>query len=289
MNWFSDNWIQPLQRRVKTELPPEKTSFLRAWSIISPILIYYVSNSIFIILSAYMIQGISVLDGKWMPLSEWLRVHSTMVSGVLNGIAMLIGTAVVYPLFRREAPQISLPVSHKKDIPLLFILGASVALCFNILFSLLQITGSSQSYAEVADKQFALPLWAGIILYGLISPLAEEIVFRGLVYNRICRQYGLTIAVIGSALLFGVYHGNVVQALYGFILGLLMAVFYERYASFIVPVLLHGAANICVYVISSNTDWQQMVMNRGVCAVSAMAALVILWIVFRRKNNDFTT
>lgn len=285
MKWISFSWIQPLQRRVKTELLPEKSSFLKALSIITPILIYYAVSSFGIILFAYFMRWISVQSGSWSAFAEILRKYSSIVSGIVNGLSMLIGAGAVMIFFLKETPKISLPDSHKRDIPLLFLLGASSALCLNILFSLLQITVSSEAYSEIADRQFALPLWAGIILYGLISPVAEEIVFRGLVYNRLCRQFGLSFAIIGSSLLFGIYHGNVVQALYGFILGLMIAVLYERYASFVVPVLLHGAANICVYVISSDISRSKELMTWQLCIASGVLAVCLfLLLVFHKEK-----
>lgn len=253
MNFFSFNWIQPLQKRLKEEVFTKEKSFMKAWSIIYPILLYYAVNVIF--------------------------------SPLLGRLSILIGTAAVFSFFLNEKAEVKLPPLHKKDIPLLFILGMAAALCFNILFALLQITGSSEQYTEVAQKQFALPLWAGILVYGIIAPLAEEMVFRGIVYNRLDRLFGRMIAIIGSALLFGVYHGNIVQALYGFILGLLIAVLYERYGSFVVPVLIHGAANICVYIVSSNVILQQKFMNWTACITCGILAIVLFWLLVFRKEK----
>lgn len=285
MKWLCHNWIQPLQNRVKEELPPENSSFSKAWSVVTPILIYYVVNTFCVLFFDCFMQWTAGRDGGWATISERLRLYSTTVWGIVNGLAMLIGAGTVYKSFLKEAPQIALPDTRKKDVFLLIVLGAATALCFNVLFSLLQITGSSESYAEVAEKQFALPLLTGVVLYGVVSPLAEEIIFRGLVYNRLRRQFGLTVAVIGSAALFGLYHGNPVQTLYGFILGLLMAVLYERYGAFLVPVLLHSAANVCIYIISSKAVWQQSVSNWGVCIGNGVISILLLWITLFYKKK----
>ncbi len=286
MNLFLFNWIHPLQKRTTGPVPMEERRFMRAWSIVYPVLLYYVAGSLCIMLFAYFMQWISLQDGGWDSLAEVLREYSTITSAVVNGISMLAGIAVILPLFKKEKLQFAMPKGHVKDIPFLFITGAATALFFNILFSLLQITGSSESYAEVAERQFSLPLWAGLILYGIVSPLAEEMVFRGLAYNGLYRYFGKPVALIGSALVFGVYHGNMVQALYGFILGLFIAVLYERYGSFTVPVLLHSAANICVYLISANTLWQEAVMKLGMCAGSGiLAAVLMVWLLFDKSQD----
>ena len=237
MKWFLFNWIHPLQTRNKETVLAEERSFMKAWSVIYPIFLYYVAGSICIMLFAYFMQWISLQDGIWKELADFLRTYSSRVSAVVNACSMMIGILVVYPMFKKEKLRIGIPDKYKKDLLPIGILGAATALFFNILFSLLQITESSESYAQVAERQFSVPLWMGLILYGILSPIAEEVVFRGLVYNRLYRFFGLPFAVIGSSLLFGAYHGNMVQASYGFILGLFMAIIYERYGSFLVPVL----------------------------------------------------
>ena len=253
MNFFSFNWIQPLGKRIKEEVFTKEQSYMRIWSIIYPILLYYAVNGIF--------------------------------ASLIGRLSILIGMAVVFPFFLNEKAEVRMPPLRKKDIPLLFILGAVAALCFNIMFALLGITGSSGEYAQVAQKQFALPLWTGIFLYGVISPFTEEVVFRGIVYNRMDRLFGRTIAIIGSALLFGAYHGNIVQTLYGFILGVLIAVLYERYGSFLVPVLIHSAANIAVYIVSSNIILQQKFMNWTGCIACGILAIVLFWLLVLRKEE----
>ncbi len=99
---------------------------------------------------------------------------------------------------------------------------------------------------------------AGLFLYGILSPLVEEAVFRGLIYNRMKRCFNYPIALILSSLLFGCYHGNLVQAVYGTLLGIIIAYTYELYESFAAPVLFHTVANVSVYVLTYNNNLSQV-------------------------------
>lgn len=56
---------------------------------------------------------------------------------------------------------------------------------------------------------------------GILGPVAEEILFRGLVL-RLLRPHGKTLAILGSAFLFGIFHGNLVQAPFAFFVGLVL-------------------------------------------------------------------
>jgi len=276
--------LHPLQNRIKKEPAPEPTSLLKAVSIVWPVLVYNVISQVVLIVFAYFMQWISLENGNMLPLAEWVRAHSVLISGVVKALSMAAGAGAVWHYFVKETPVIAMPKGRKKDIGILFILGGCAALAVNILFSLIGFTGSSEVYEQVAEKQFALPLWAGIILYGIVSPIAEEIVFRGIVYNRMHRQYGKWIAIIGSALLFGLYHGNIVQALYGFMLGLLIAVLYEKYASFAVPVIIHSAANVFVYVVTSVTGVADMVMTWPVMLICILLSGGLLGACLRKTE-----
>ena len=280
---FSCN-LHPLQNRITKEPAPEPTSLLKAVSIVWPVLVYNVISQVILILFAYFMQWVSLGNEGMQTVADFLRVHSIMVSGVVKALSMAIGAAAVWQYFVRETPVFVMPQKCKKDIGILFILGGCAALAVNILFVLLGVTGSSEAYEQVAEKQFVFPLWAGIILYGIVSPLAEEIVFRGIVYNRLRRQYTRWIAIVASALLFGLYHGNVVQALYGFVLGVLIAVLYEKYGSFAVPVILHSAANIFVYVVTSVTEMDVAVMTVPVLMV-CLVLFIVLFVMCLHKSE----
>lgn len=252
---------------------PEKSSFAKAFGIISPILIYYVVNNLLVIGMAYLIQWLSMQTGGLQGMASFLALHSTAVSTGIRLLGMTIGALILLPAFRIENPIFSLHKIEKMDLLLLAALGAVAALFMNAAFDALHITESSRAYQQVADNQFALPLFWGLILYGMVSPLAEELVFRGLVYNRLRRQYPYPVAVVASSILFGVFHGNVVQAAYGFILGLLLTWTYERYGSFLVPVLLHAMANISVYLVMGIPG-----LKSGVMSIAGVVILGLLTI-----------
>lgn len=56
---------------------------------------------------------------------------------------------------------------------------------------------------------------------GILGPISEELLFRGLVLRSL-RPYGKRFAILGSAFLFGMFHGNLLQAPYAFFVGLVL-------------------------------------------------------------------
>lgn len=88
-----------------------------------------------------------------------------------------------------------------------------------------------------------------------IGPLAEEIVFRGLIM-RYCMSGSdketknvCIFAVIVQALLFAIYHGNLIQGCYAFLFGLLFGLIAIKTDSLIPSTLLHMVVNGSLYLI----------------------------------------
>ena len=77
----------------------------------------------------------------------------------------------------------------------------------------------------------------------IAGPLAEEWMFRGMTYRRIRSVLGIWPAAILAALLFGIYHANMIQFLYAFPLGILFAWYYEKSGTILVPILAHIVVN----------------------------------------------
>ena len=284
-NKKKSGFFTPIYPRIKKEPPKELSSFMRAFHIISPILIYYIMNTIIIFLAVYIIQWIFERT-KTPDFAAFFTNYSHVLTNVIKFGAIIIATVTLIPSFLKEQPYF---FHHKmKAISIINVVSLAIfsALFINVLFNLLHFTGSSKTFTDIANTQFTLPIFWGIILYGLISPIAEEVVFRGLVYNRLRRYFPLWFAVTFSSFLFGIYHGNIVQAIYGFILGFLITWVYEKYGSFFMPILYHSFANITVYVVMSNDVMKNTILTPIFCVLMGVGTVVCVLLICRQKENN---
>lgn len=150
-------------------------------------------------------------------------------------------------LYRND--QLRFGVYHRRWKASGILAACLLTLCAGHLWSgLIDLSGLGHiftAYAESASKAFEgqnpFLLLAATVLTG---PLAEEMIFRGMTYRRAKYYLGTGWAMGISSLLFGLYHGNVIQFLYAAGLGLLLAALYERSRSLLVPVLAHMTANL---------------------------------------------
>ncbi len=83
----------------------------------------------------------------------------------------------------------------------------------------------------------------------LIAPFGEEMFFRGFAYNAIKRRTGIPIAIVVSALLFGVAHLNPFALPLICLMGAAFAIAYQRSGSLWTPILMHAVHNGLSFVL----------------------------------------
>lgn len=304
MNYWKMIYTRWSRESISTWSSLKKTAY-----IILPLLVYFlVHDAVEVLLWAVLNQFMLICRQET---TSFLNANSYTVRGMINGTAILFGVAAIWQAVKREisnkeqtdteivniekdAKQLKRTEANTGDkshnekmITSYMVLGVLAFLSawgLNVLFYLLGITESSQSFENTANAQFGVNFFAGLILYGILSPLAEEAVFRGLMYNRMKRCFNIPIALIVSSLLFGCYHGNLVQAAYGTLLGLLIAYTYEKYHSFAAPVLFHAVANISIFTMTYNNRLNSMDKRIGIAVtvITLAGAGVCLWII--KKN-----
>lgn len=95
--------------------------------------------------------------------------------------------------------------------------------------------------------------WSGILAMvvfgGFIVPVAEEIFFRGVLYRWMRQSLKIWPAIIISSLIFGLMHGDIAVAGATFIMGIILAWFYERSGSLWAPITIHIINNATKLVL----------------------------------------
>jgi membrane protease YdiL (CAAX protease family) len=94
--------------------------------------------------------------------------------------------------------------------------------------------------------------WPGRITLGaaaiLLAPVAEEILFRGILYPAV-KQFGFPrIALWGTALLFAAVHMNAVTFLPLAVLAVVLTALYERTDNLLAPIIAHALFNALNFV-----------------------------------------
>lgn len=95
--------------------------------------------------------------------------------------------------------------------------------------------------------------WAGLAamlaMVGVVAPIVEEVVFRGLLYAWLRERFGIWPGAILSALAFAGAHGIVILLPALFLIGLLLARIYERSGSLWPPIIVHCVFNAMMTIL----------------------------------------
>lgn len=160
------------------------------------------------------------------------------------------------------------------------------------------------TFAEVILNMFGLSALAGMeavsmdtdnfsmFLYGgILAPITEELLFRGLV-QRTLMPWGKRFAILCSAFVFGIFHGNLFQAPYAFLVGLVLGYVACEY-SIAWAMVLHMMNNLVLgdMILRLTAGMSELAASLVLWAIllpAAMAALVVL-IVRRKQIRAFRT
>lgn len=284
-----------------------KTSLRKAWEVLFPYLLYYLAyNATYLILAFAYQTTVQRFGGAY---GQFMTTHASTVTGVMGGLCMLAGILLLGPMLKgelRERGEVfgfvrakvaedteAFPAAGERYrqgsmAALTVLLALSASMGLNALLTLTGFADSSQAYQKVADRQYGVAFAVGLVLYGLISPFAEEVVFRGVIYNRLRRLYNPAVGIVASGFLFGAFHGNLVQGVYGGCLGMLMAYLYEKSGRLWISFLFHAAANLAVYTTARFASVQKILFTPVGCAVLLVVSAVGIMVVHRgdRGRNE---
>lgn len=172
-------------------------------------------------------------------------------AGVLE--STLIGAACSIPLFlvlygmdvkRRRGTGEASGFTWKSAV-LLILCGVGTCILVNNLLTISRLELIFPGVAQVNNALYAPSIWIQLLAMGFVIPIAEELIFRGLVFRRFRDIVSYRTAAWLSAALFGIFHGNLVQGIYALALGYMMAWVFEQFGTILAPVLFHMAANLC--------------------------------------------
>lgn len=182
---------------------------------------------------------------RWKP--EWLENDN--INLIISTVIMyFIGMPIIILLIK-EIPA-GKPAEHSMkwwQVLLAFFMSLPVMYGSNILGLILtNIIGLLKGSAVenvVLEAVGDTNLLLNLVTVALIAPAMEELVFRKLIVDRTVK-YGQATAVLTSALMFGLFHGNLNQFVYAFALGLFFAFIYVKTGRIRYTICIHMIINM---------------------------------------------
>lgn len=181
-----------------------------------------------------------------------------LFNNVLSLVSFFI-VGILYCVISQTSISEILPVRRVKPSLCFKIVAVALAAAFvadyiaNILQSNLSLFGIENNVNMTYEGKNIVEYILLVISVAIIPPVSEEFMFRGIILQKL-RKYGDGFAVLISAALFGLMHGNIIQIPFAFVVGLAMGFITVKTNSIIPSVITHFCVNFSAVVISIIDD-----------------------------------
>lgn len=114
------------------------------------------------------------------------------------------------------------------------------------ILGFIHLTGVDTNVQEIFGLGASAGLGAAVLatlFLSVVTPIGEEFLFRGVLTTGLMR-YGAIIAVLGSALVFALFHGINTAFPAALVTGIIVGEVFRRSGSIWPPVVVHGVVNL---------------------------------------------
>ncbi|HDR5566761.1 CPBP family intramembrane glutamic endopeptidase [Bacillus anthracis] len=147
----------------------------------------------------FILFGISLLTNSNLVESEF----------ALSAIGLTVPAIVGIIFFRKE---ISESFTYFKEKTILKIVSIPMVVLFTVIVEQIVMrflaTGQPENQEQLLETGAEIPLIFTLLVFGILGPILEEIIFRYIILNRFSHYIGTAIASIISITIFTLFHTN---------------------------------------------------------------------------------
>lgn len=251
------------------------------WQCVYPILLHFAVSTFigytyiigYILFMAFSNSGKVIQENA---LESYMSHSLYFIAG-----AAIITIPLLYLLLQGRRKKEGMPQWNKESKKSLWVLLVIMSVCmcisFNTLISYSGIERLSNSYQETAEALYSGGFVLELVVVGILAPISEELIFRGMIFETLYRYTRPVIAAVISALMFAVYHGNLVQGVYAFCIGCILAYFCKRYGTLLAPILAHITANV-ISVCITEIDLIGNIFENSIICIVLTITTTLIWI-----------
>ena len=174
---------------------------------------------------------------------NWIQSNSNITYIFISCISLFIYTFIIR-YFKITLININKDVNWGRLIVKMILIGIVSSVCINVINLL--VSNSNPIY-EI--KNITFEALAGMVGSIIIAPVVEEIVFRGVFFNKISEICPIWLAVLISACVFGSFHGEMINCIFTTIMGGIFALTFYKYKSVLPGIIMHASFNLISYFL----------------------------------------
>lgn len=201
--------------------------------------------------------------------------YQDKLNNYINSKALIIMTILIIilvPIFYTAYKKYKVKNNFKLNnifIPILF--GVSISLIYNILIFNL----NNLIYFTNKFDGSSIGIITQLITSGICGPILEELVFRGLVYNKLKTFNKPMTSIILTSLIFALFHNNIIDMIYAFGVSFMFIYLYQKYKTLKAPIIMHMSLNITIILMSGLIVKNYLAFNLYLLVVSVLVLLYL--------------
>lgn len=254
------------------------------WDCIYPVVTYLLITSLAFLMPA--------LPGEVDTLLPMIDFSNAMILNSLAAIILIfIWFGIIYISKSGEKKEpigmAALFSTELKDYVFIGWLGISLGICLSVAVSIFGISEQDEAFKQVNELIESQPFWLKIASVGIIIPIQEELMYRGLIYKNIEQRYNHIKAAVISSTVFAVMHMNLSQGIYAFLMGFVLAFIYQKTKNIYACITFHCSANIFAVFVSTNTVNEFLMENMYLVPAVLLCMIVSAYVIILYLHKEY--
>ena len=239
-NFFNPQYLEEQRKKLLERRHHEK--IIRSLGTSTGVILLFVLGISFLLSFLLLTPTFNKLYDSNLTFASAFGIFYSVIS---VGGAFFIGSKILKSQMLFKAIPYNPPKDKTKAL-LLVLIGFGGCLLANYVTVFLRVFGEGlgiySDYTAMQDPASTFDVVMIFISSSLIPPLVEEFALRGVIMQSL-RKYGNLFAIVASAFVFGVFHGNAVQMPFAFLCGLVIGYAVIATESLWTGVIIHALMN----------------------------------------------
>jgi len=143
-----------------------------------------------------------------------------------------------------------------------------------------------EDYGKLVDSITGVnSSWVLLFAVIVVAPIGEELVFRGVIQNYGLKNFAPALAIGLQALIFGLYHGNIIQGIYAFFMGAVLGFVAHKTGTILTSIVLHISVNASLLLVPESLyEGTGKTVATTIVAGAVFAGMI--WLVVRKRKQD---
>ncbi len=203
--------------------------------------------------------------------------YSTSLTNYINDntlwIVLIVAVIFIPLLIFKYKKQKKLNFKINKNIIFVILVGFSISILLNLI--IININKLFNINNNLLDYKYLIQT---IIASCLLGPIIEELLFRGVMFNKIKTFNNLNVSILLTTFIFAFFHDSITQMIYAFIIGYICIKLYVEYDTLLVPIIFHISCNLVVPLLNN-----YLVNLNYIYTILIIIASLIIFIIFYKK------